>query len=189
MKYRPNNMETYEKKYYADPDKLFFPHTDKTYLESSCHEWESVPMEEKLSDLGYLVTHGFQLKNYVHQYLHNHSESELYIESAFEQYISYMRSNGDEVDESIIALKLNDAVSLDELIDLFCQEVALRYDCKVDLKQDLYGKYKKVYCQYLKPFPAWDYEAIALLHLSKEEYLRLFKCPTDIYTQIITAKQ
>lgn len=42
--------------------ELQFPNDPKSYLETSCDEWESTTIEDKLLDLGYLVSHGFDLQ-------------------------------------------------------------------------------------------------------------------------------
>ena len=70
--------------------ELQFPNDPKSYLEASCGEWESTPIEDKLLDLGYLVTHGFDLQKYVAGYVAEHQQNEQYVLSAFIKLISYL---------------------------------------------------------------------------------------------------
>lgn len=75
---------------------LKFPKQPKSYFETSCSEWEETSMENKLLDLGYLVTHGFDLKKYITDYISDHRQNESYVLSAFIDLISHLRTQGEE---------------------------------------------------------------------------------------------
>lgn len=156
--------------------ELQFPDDPKSYLEASCSEWESTPIEDKLLDLGYLVTHSFDLQKYVAEYVAEHQENEQYVLSAFIKLISYLRAQDDE-DYGMLVLYNEEAISIPEAVNLFCKEIALRYE------QHYYstGSLQPSIEQQLKNLPAWDYSALAELKLTKEVYFNVFKMPTDEY--------
>lgn len=161
--------------------ELKFPHSPKSYLESSCSEWESTTIEEKLLDLGYLVTHGFDLQNYVAEYIAERPQNELYDLSALIQLISYLRA-GEDGDYGILTLQKDEKITVSEAVDLLCKEVTLRYEQHyVNSNSSLIPSIK----QQLKNLPEWDYSLLAELKLTKEVYYNVFKMPTDEYQRRI----
>lgn len=161
--------------------ELKFPHSPKSYLESSCSEWESTTIEEKLLDLGYLVTHGFDLQNYVAEYIAERPQNELYVLSALVQLISYLRA-GENGDYGILLLQRDDEISIFEAVDLLCKEVILRYEQHyVNSNSSLIPSIE----QQLKNLPEWDYSLLAELKMTKEVYYNVFKMPTDEYQRRI----
>ena len=173
-----------EKRYYSDYDdkkELKFPNDPKSYLETSCYEWESSSMEKKLLDLGYLVTHGFDLQSYVAEYVREHPQNEQYVLSAFVKLISYLRAQ-DEDDYGMSILYLADKINIQETVELFCKEIVLRYEQRITYPSGIYEPFVE---QQLKTMPAWDYQLLAELKLGKEIYYHVFKLPTDEYLRRI----
>jgi len=161
--------------------ELKFPHSPKSYLESSCLEWDSTTIEEKLLDLGYLVTHGFDLQNYVAGYIAERPQNELYVLSALVQLISYLRA-GENGDYGILLLQRDDEISIPEAVDLLCKEVNLRYKQHyVNSNSSLIPSIE----QQLNNLPEWDYSLLAELKMTKEVYYNVFKMPTDEYQRRI----
>ena len=161
--------------------ELQLPNDPKSYFESSCYEWESATIEEKLLDLGYLVTHGFDLQNYVEEYIAEHRQNELYVLSALVQLISYLRA-GENGDYGILLLQRDDEISISEAVDLLCKEVKLRYEQRYVNSN---GSFMPSVEQQLKNLPEWDYSLLAELKMTKEVYYNVFKMPTDEYQRRI----
>ena len=161
--------------------ELQFPNAPKSYLETSCYEWESTPIEEKLLDLGYLITHGFDLDNYVKEYIAERPQHELYVLSALTQLISYLRAKDNE-DYGIVILRNEDKISISEAVDLLCKEIKLRYEQHY-VSSD--NSLPPSIDQQLKHLPEWDYTLLAELKLTKEVYYNVFKMPTDEYMRRI----
>ncbi len=174
--------EISELAYYRDHigGEFAFPRSSKSYLESSCHEWNQSTLESKVLDLGYLVTHGFNLKKYVREYVADRPNNKIYVLGAFRQLIGYLRDPNDKYDFGIWTLYTNNKLSIREAVDLFCKEVALRYEHTYAHSKDNLMPYL---VQYLKEMPLWNYDALAALKLSKKQYFEIFKLPTDEYLQ------
>lgn len=171
----------YYPNYQKGDRELQFPYDPKSYLENSCDEWESITMEDKLLDLGYLVTHGFNLKNYVSEYVADRPQNKQYVLSAFVKLISYLRAPKGE-DYGMLVLYSDDKISLSEAVDLFCKEIALRYEQHyVNTNSSLQPSIE----QHLKFLPEWDYSLLAELKQTKEVYYNVFKMPTDEYQRRI----
>ncbi|MBO4232210.1 MAG: hypothetical protein J5862_03110 [Bacteroidales bacterium] len=174
--------ETSELNYYRDyiGDKFRFPRSSKSYFETSCSEWKQSSLESKVLDLGYLVTHGFNLRKYVREYVADRPNNKMYVLSAFMKLIGYLRDPNDEYDLGLWSLRTNDKISIREAVDLFCKEVALRYeDYRMSSKNNTMLPY--ILVQQLKEMPLWDYEALAALKLPQKQYYEIFKLPTDEY--------
>ena len=176
----------YERSYLADfpkkDCKLTFPKHPKSYLQIACYEWQQSSMEEKVLDLWYLVTNGFNLKKYVAAYAADRPDCMDYIMLAFIELICYLRSPEKQNDPGICLLHVDDKISLAEAVSLFCKEVKLRYEQYYDYEP---RRMEKLVLQRLKVLPPWDYDAIAKLNLSKEEQYELYKLPTDEYLKRI----
>ena len=114
-----------KKKYYDFEEKLALPHHSRYYYDWLSSRSKSISMEEKLVDLGFLVTEGFDLQQNVRDYKVDRDENITEaIPQTFRQYIIYMRF-GKYL--HFIDLVLRDMTE-EELIDLFIDEVKLRYD-------------------------------------------------------------
>ncbi|MBO4250798.1 MAG: hypothetical protein J5884_06025 [Paludibacteraceae bacterium] len=161
---------------------LKFPQHPKSYFETSCSEWEDTSMENKLLDLGYLVTHGFDLAKYITNYISDCPQNESYILSAFIELISYLRKQGEDDDYGMLILKTNDKITIDEAVSLFCAEIKSRYEQRITYSQNAYQPLLE---QQLKTMPAWDYQLLAELKLSKEQYYNIFKLSTEEYLRRI----
>ena len=178
-----NNMRTIqEQMYYSEhvvgEGELHFPHSSKAYLEIACMEWEQMPDENKVLDLGYLVTHGFDLRKYVAEYLADRPQNKQYILKAFVHHISYLRDPEEHEDYGMLIVSLKDKISVSEAVDLFCKEVTLRYEQHYECEP---GSLERRLVQQLKNLPKWDYKALADMKLAKKQYYALFKLPTDEY--------
>ena len=173
-----------ERMYYSDhvvgEGKLQFPHSSKAYLEIACDEWEKMPDENKVLDLGYLVMHGFDLRKYVADYLADRPQNEQYVLKAFIHHVSYLRDPEDHEDYGMVILSLKDKISVSEAVDLFCKEVALRYEQHYEVEV---GSLERRMVQQLKNMPKWDYKALADMKLAKKQYYAIFKLPTDEYLE------
>lgn len=95
-------------------------------------KWICVTWDSKLRDLGFLVTHGFNLKRSIRDYKKDREE---YITSAIPQtfifYIIYMRFSEYHHFTEFVLRKLSER----KLISLFIDEVTLRFDpTQLDMK-------------------------------------------------------
>ena len=175
-----------EQVYYSgnivEKSNLKFPKQPKSYFETSCSEWEDTSMENKLLDLGYLVTHGFDLEKYIADYILDRPQNESYILSAFIELISYLRTQGEDDDYGMLILKTNDMITIAEAVPLLCEEIKFRYEQRVTYTQ---GSYLPLLEQKLKAIPAWDYQLLAELKLTKEQYYNVFKMSTEEYLRRI----
>lgn len=171
-----------EQVYYSgnivEKSNLKFPKQPKSYFETSCSEWEDTSMENKLLDLGYLVTHSFDLEQYITDYISEHQQSTLYILNAFIELISYLRTQGKDDDYGMLVLKQDDKLSIADAISLFLEEIKSRYEQRITYPQGLLE-------QQLKTMPAWDYQLLAELKLTKEQYYNVFKMSTEEYLRRI----
>ena len=62
----------YYKKHYGDYDEIDLPRTHRTYFDAHCHEFTMYPIEDKLLDIAYVVTHGFDIKKAVRKIMKIH---------------------------------------------------------------------------------------------------------------------
>jgi len=161
---------------------LIFPQDPKSYFETSCSEWEDTSMENKLLDMGYLVTHGFDLEKYIADYISDHPKNESCISSALIELISYLRTQGEDDDYGMLILKQEDKITIDEAASLLCEEIKSRYEQRITYSQ---SSFQPLLEQQLKTMPAWDYQLLAELKLTKEQYYNIFKMPTEEYLRRI----
>ena len=115
-----------QKKTYYDSDKqLVLPRHSRTYYDCYGHEAKVLSIEGRIRDLGFLVTHGFDLHASVREYKKDRPESiTSCISQAFEFYIVYMRY-GERLHFINSFLK---KLSETEIIQLFIDEIKLRYN-------------------------------------------------------------
>ncbi len=161
---------------------LIFPQDPKSYFETSCSEWEDTSMENKLLDMGYLITHGFDLEKYIADYISDHPQNESCISSALIELISYLRTQGEDDDYGMLILKQEDKITIDEAAFLLCEEIKSRYEQRITYSQ---SSFQPLLEQQLKTMPAWDYQLLAELKLTKEQYYNIFKMPTEEYLRRI----
>lgn len=161
---------------------LKFPKQPKSYFETSCIEWEDTSMENKLLDLGYLVTHGFNLEKYITGYLSDRPQNESYLLSALIELISYLRTHGEDDDFGMMILKQEDKITINEAVFLLCEEIKSRYEQRITYSQ---SSYQPLLEQQLKDMPTWDYQLLAELKLTKEQYYNIFKMSTEEYLRRI----
>lgn len=127
MEYQQNQqaLNRLKRKYYDFEEKLALPHHSRYYYNWLSRRTLSLSIVEKLADLGFLVTKGFDLQQSVSDYKvdreENITES---IPQTFRQYIIYMRY-GEYL--HFIDMVLQEMTE-EELIDLFVDEVMLRYN-------------------------------------------------------------
>lgn len=161
---------------------LKFPKQPKSYFETSCIEWEDTSMENKLLDLGYLVTHGFNLEKHITGYLSDRPQNESYLLSALIELISYLRTQGEDDDFGMMILKQEDKITINEAVFLLCEEIKSRYEQRITYSQ---SSYQPLLEQQLKDMPTWDYQLLAELKLTKEQYYNIFKMSTEEYLRRI----
>ncbi len=114
-----------QQKYYGFEGKLDLPHHSRYYYDWLSSRSKSLAMEEKLADLGFLVTKGFDLQQSVRNYKLDREENITEaIPQTFRQYIIYMRF-GEYL--HFIEFVLQEMTE-EDLIALFIDEVKLRYD-------------------------------------------------------------
>lgn len=58
-------------KRYGDYKDIDLPRTYRTYFDAYCSEYSAYPIEKKILDLGYVVTHGFDIRNAINNILKN----------------------------------------------------------------------------------------------------------------------
>ncbi len=128
-------VEIQKQKYYNSEGELELPRHTRYYFDWLCSEFKSIPMEEKLCDLAYMLTKGFDLQQSVLDYK---SERDEYITRAVPQtflfYILYMRYAKYHHFSEIVLRKLSE----NRLIQLFIDEIKLRYD-EYDHRMELFG--------------------------------------------------
>lgn len=69
------NKNYYEDRYgmYGEID---LPMSHRTYFDAFCYEYSQYPIDQKLLDLGYVITHGFDIKKAVRDIMKNHQHVE-----------------------------------------------------------------------------------------------------------------
>ena len=111
--------------YYDTDEALVLPRHPRYYYDWLSSQYNSYPMKDKLRDLGFLVSQGFDLKGNIRYYK---KEREEIITSAISQtfiiYILYMRYGECPQLTDFILRKLSER----QLIKLFMDEVTLRFD-------------------------------------------------------------
>ena len=164
---------------YIGDGHLKFPQPDKAYLETSCQEWDQYPEEKKVLDLGYLITHGFDLQQYVKKYLAARPNNKVYVLNAFVEHISFLRDS-ENGDAGILQLAFENKITISQAVELFCEEVTLRYE-----QRDHYANQSlaKQIIQQLKILPPRDYPFLRELKLSKKAYEDICKLSTFEYMQ------
>lgn len=61
-------------KRYGDYNHIDLPRTYRTYFDAYCTEYSEYPIEEKILDLGYVITHGFDIKKAIRNILKNNPQ-------------------------------------------------------------------------------------------------------------------
>lgn len=163
---------------YVGDGHLRFPRSNKSYLEIGCSEWEKSSMEEKVLDLGYMITHGFDLRGYIANYSAERPQNKSYILSAIVSLIGYLRNSEDLYDFGMTILQLEGRITIQEAAELLCKEIVPRYEERISY---FVASTEPQVNQSLKSMPLWNYEALGKLHLSKEEYYAVFKLSTKEY--------
>jgi hypothetical protein len=122
---KQREIERQKRAYFDADETLVLPRHSRYYYDWMCSQYNSYPMENKLKDLGFLVTNGFNLKRSIRDYK---KEREEYITSAIPQtfifYIIYMRFSEYHHFTELVLRKLSES----KLISLFIDEVTMRYD-------------------------------------------------------------
>ena len=114
-------------------NKYFEWIVSKTYFDSYCHEFKSIPVEQKLLNLALYIHEGGDLRFAVNTYKEDRSEYTLSsLKDTLEFYIDFIRTGEPKSDLSVF---LNMFLSEEQLIILLEQE----------LKARLYFDYENVY--------------------------------------------
>lgn len=175
-------MEDYERKYYvqwSDQRRFQIPGGEKSHFMANCYEFEQLKTEKKLTNFGYLVTHGYDLVAAVRKYLADRPEYYNSICQAFVEYLEYLHG---DIASFIAVYNMDGVISLDQMVELCSKEVAQRYflDYEKDYRS---GNYYRV--PSIKDAPAWEDDKVKelirwggksfteLLLLTTEEMLQL----------------
>jgi len=166
--------------------ELWFPKPEKTYLQIACYEWENEKEEVKLGDLGYLVTHGFDLPKFIRTYKKERPREKCYIENAILEHLGYLRLGVETMEPYLFRLLQMRKVTFPQLVKLLVTELTLRYE---ERYEHLYAGLSDTRVARMKPMPLWDFEAQASKHQwTKEEMISILKLPTDEYLKLIQIK-
>ena len=122
---KQNEIIRLKRLYYDTDEALVLPRHPRYYYDWLSSQYNSYPMKDKLRDLGFLVSQGFDLIGNIRYYK---KEREEIITSAISQtfiiYILYMRYGECPQLTDFILRKLSER----QLIKLFMDEVNLRFD-------------------------------------------------------------
>jgi hypothetical protein len=122
---KQNEINRLKRIFYDADEKLVLPKPSRYYYDWISSQDNSYPMEKKLSDLGFLVSQGFDLKRSIRDYK---KEREAYITDAIPQtflfYIVNMRY-GVCLNFTVFILR---KLSERKLINLFIDEISIRYN-------------------------------------------------------------
>ena len=125
FQYKQTEIIRQKQIYYDSDEALVLPHHPRYYYDWLGSRYNSYPMEQKLTDLAFLVSQGFDLKGNIRDYKKERDEI---ITSAIAQtfvfYILYMRYGTCSHFTDLILRKLSE----NQLIKLFMDEVRLRYN-------------------------------------------------------------
>lgn len=108
---------------YGSGETLSLPHPIRVYFDCHAHEWNDCSTERKLLDLGYVQSQGYDIRADIRNILENHpyiNDSE--IKRSIAILMAKLRG---EIVYSIE--KEFESASLDEMIDLFLEELNARY--------------------------------------------------------------
>ena len=157
--------------------KLWFPKHEKTYLQTACYEWEHEKEDVKLGDLGYLVTHGFDLVKFIRGYVKERPNEKTYVLDAILVHLGYLRWGEEVLEPFLYRLYTSHRITFLQLVRLLVAELTLRYEERYN---DYPRQPEKVAC--MKPMPIWDFFTEAEKHhWTKEQMLEYIKLPTDEY--------
>ena len=116
-------------RYLPKESNYFFRPSDKFYYELDLWETDFEDRFEtyiKLSDLRYAIERGFDLKKHVMDYIAEKPKEPGYLEpiyAAFRRYIKFMRTGSGISDRSHNSSSPIMQLGLEELINVFCEEV------------------------------------------------------------------
>ena len=114
--------------YLPEGSNYFFRPSDKFYFELDLWETDFEDPQEtelKIADLRYALERGFDLKKHVMDYMNSRPLVPGYqepIRSAFRRYIKFMRTGVGKSEPGYKDMSVN-ALSTEEMVELFCQEV------------------------------------------------------------------
>lgn len=81
--------------FYGDYSETNLPKTYRVYFDPYCEEYKHYPVENKLLDLAYVITHGFDIKKAIKNILDSHPHvSQRHIQRAVWQLISAVNHSG-----------------------------------------------------------------------------------------------
>lgn len=63
--------DNYYKRLYGDFEDVDLPKTYRTYFDAHCSEYSDYPIEKKILDLGYVISHGFDIKKAIRKILND----------------------------------------------------------------------------------------------------------------------
>lgn len=114
-----------KQKYYGFEGRLELPHAGRYYFDGLSSEFKRLPMPEKLADLSFLLSQGFDLQQSVTDYKTDRAAYIIdEIARTFRQYICYMRWG----EHTHFTDEVLEDMTESELIALFAAEIVIRYD-------------------------------------------------------------
>ena len=115
---------SYYSKCYGSYEDIDLPRTHRTYFDALCSEYSLYPIKDKLLDIAYVVTHGFDIKESVRKIMSTHSHvSESNIHRAILD-LQAAACHTDSVDDR--------GNSLDTDIDILVEDLIRNYRLPVD---------------------------------------------------------
>lgn len=114
----------------------------KTYFDSYCHEFKSIPVEQKLLNLALYIHEGGDLRFAINTYKEDRSEHTLRsLKDTLEFYINFIRTGEPESD---LIVFLNMFLSEEQLIILLEQELKARLFFEYENVDDFMKKVYKI---------------------------------------------
>ncbi|MBO5054581.1 MAG: hypothetical protein J6C44_10190 [Muribaculaceae bacterium] len=113
------------KKRYFLYGNLELPHHIKAYVDSYCHEYQTLSEEDRLLDLGFVLLRGYNLKKEIKDWLKDHPEIS---EDSIVSNIGWLMMKFHDIDEPKI-LNNMDSMDLYQMID-YAKPILL--DCYIE---------------------------------------------------------
>jgi len=118
-------IERLKRTYYDSDENLILPRHSRYYYDYLGSRYQSITMEQKLRDLGFLVSQGFDLKRSIREYKVDREKNITdAIPQTFVYYILYMRYGEYHHFSEFVLDKLSES----KLIKLFMDEIKLRFN-------------------------------------------------------------
>lgn len=135
-------QKIYKKAFYPyGNDIITLPYRMRAYIDSNSDEFKRITMEEKLCNLGFAVTRGFNLYAEIKKDISEHIKNTQYwnyednTKKSLFSYIDYLRETENLLTETLLGQK---DVDLIQLVNLLIEEILLRYNECPDMNSKEY---------------------------------------------------